>query len=76
MIGLPNLQAMDRAQGARIWIASDRHAQWVRSPGRVRAVIGENPQIKVDAKAETAIEKGFAGPGLLLPNLALTSVSA
>jgi len=26
---------------------------------------GENPQIEVAAKAETAIEKGFAGPGLL-----------
>ena len=26
---------------------------------------GENPQIAVAAKAETAIEKGFAGPGLL-----------
>jgi transposase len=37
---------------------------------------GENPQIKVAAKAETAIEKGFAGPGLLSPNPALTSVSA
>ena len=26
---------------------------------------GENPQIQAAAKAETAIEKGFAGPGLL-----------
>jgi transposase len=26
---------------------------------------GENPQIRAAAKAETAIEKGFAGPGLL-----------
>ena len=26
---------------------------------------GENPQIEVAVKAETAIEKGFAGPGLL-----------
>jgi transposase len=26
---------------------------------------GENPRIEVAAKAETAIEKGFAGPGLL-----------
>jgi transposase len=26
---------------------------------------GENPQIETAAKAETAIEKGFAGPGLL-----------
>lgn len=26
---------------------------------------GENPQIEVAAKAETVIEKGFAGPGLL-----------
>src|SRR5437867_7432015 len=26
---------------------------------------GENPQFEVAAKAETAIEKGFAGPGLL-----------
>jgi transposase len=26
---------------------------------------GENPQIEAAAKAETAIEKGFAGPGLL-----------
>jgi transposase len=26
---------------------------------------GENPQIEVAAKADTAIEKGFAGPGLL-----------
>jgi transposase len=40
VIGLPSLQAMDRAQGARIWMASgfDRLAE------RVRAVIGENPQ--------------------------------
>jgi len=28
-------------------------------------VAGENPQIEVAAKAEAAIEKGFAGPGLL-----------
>lgn len=27
--------------------------------------MGENPQIEVAAKPETAIEKGFAGPGLL-----------
>jgi transposase len=27
--------------------------------------VGENPQIEAAAKAETAIEKGFAGPGLL-----------
>jgi len=29
---------------------------------------GENPQIAVAAKAETAIEKGFAGPGLPAPS--------
>jgi hypothetical protein len=36
---------------------------------------GENPQIEAAAKAETAIEKGFAGPGLLslLPASSLTT---
>ena len=47
MIGLPSLQAMDRAQGARIWMASeatDMRCGFDRLAERVRAVIGENPQ--------------------------------
>ena len=46
MIGLPSLQAMDRAQGARIWMASeatDMRCGFDRLAKRVRAVIGENP---------------------------------
>ena len=47
MIGLPSLQAMDRAQGARIWMASeatDRRCGFDRLAERVQAIIGENPQ--------------------------------
>ena len=47
MIGLPSLQAMDRAQGARIWMtseASDMRCGFDRLAECVRAVIGENPQ--------------------------------
>jgi len=47
MIGLPSLQAMDRAQGGRIWIASeatDMRCGFDRLAERVRAIIGENPQ--------------------------------
>ena len=47
MIGLPSLRALDRAQGARIWMASeatDMRCGFDRLAERVRAVIGENPQ--------------------------------
>lgn len=47
MIGLPSLQAMDRAQGARVWMASeatDMRCGFDRLAERVRAVVGENPQ--------------------------------
>ena len=47
MIGLPSLQAMDRSQGARIWMASeatDMRCGFDRLAERVNAVIGENPQ--------------------------------
>ena len=47
VMGLPSLQAMDRAQGARIWMASeatDMRCGFDRLAERVRAVIGENPQ--------------------------------
>ena len=46
MIGLPSLQAMDRAQGARIWMASeatDMRCCFDRLAERVTAVIGEDP---------------------------------
>ena len=46
MIGLPSLQAMDRAQGARIWMASDAtdmRCGFDRLAERVTAVIGEDP---------------------------------
>ena len=48
MIGLPSLQAMDRAQAARIWPASestDMRCGFDRLAERVRAVIGEDPPI-------------------------------
>ena len=47
MIGLPSLQAMDRAQGARIWMASeatDMRCGFDRLAERVNTVVGENPQ--------------------------------
>ena len=47
MIGLPSLHAMDGAQGARIWMASeatDMRCGFDRLAERVNAVIGENPQ--------------------------------
>ena len=47
MMGLPSLQAMDRAQGARIWMASeatDMRCGFDRLAERVRAVIGADPQ--------------------------------
>ena len=47
MIGLPSLQAMDRAQGARIWMASevtDMRCGFDRLAERVQSVIGQNPQ--------------------------------
>lgn len=46
MIGLPSLQAMDRAQGVRIWMASeatDMRCGFDRLAERVTAVIGEDP---------------------------------
>jgi transposase len=47
VIGLPSLQAMDRAQGARIWMSSeatDMRCGFDRLAERVKTVIGENPQ--------------------------------
>ncbi len=47
MIGLPSLQAIDRAQGARIWMASeatDMRCGFDRLAEQVKTVIGENPQ--------------------------------
>jgi len=47
VIGLPSLQAMDRSQGARIWMASeatDMRCGFDRLAERVNAVVGENPQ--------------------------------
>ena len=47
MIGLPSLQAMDHAQGARIWMtseATDMRCGFDRLAERVKTVIGENPQ--------------------------------
>jgi transposase len=47
VIGLPSLQAMDRAQGARIWMAgeaTDMRCGFDRLAERVKTVIGENPQ--------------------------------
>ena len=47
VIGLPSLQAMDRAQGARIWMASeatDMRCGFDRLAERVNVVIGENAQ--------------------------------
>jgi transposase len=46
VIGLPSLQAMDRAQETRIWLASeamDMCCGFDRLAERVRAVIGEDP---------------------------------
>jgi transposase len=46
VIGLPSLQAMDRAQETRIWLASevmDMRCGFDRLAERVRAVIGEDP---------------------------------
>jgi len=46
VIGLPSLQAMDRAQETRIWLASevmDMRCWFDRLAERVRAVIGEDP---------------------------------
>jgi transposase len=45
-MGLPSLQAMDRAQGARIWMASeatDMRCGFDRLAERVKVVIGEDP---------------------------------
>lgn len=47
MIGLPSLQSLDRAQGTRIWMASeatDMRCGFDRLAERVRTVMGENPQ--------------------------------
>ena len=46
MRGLPSLQAMDRAQEMRIWLASeaaDMRCGFDRLAERVRAVIGQDP---------------------------------
>ena len=46
MIGLPSLQAMDRAQVARIWLAAeatDMRCGFDRLAERVQVVIGEDP---------------------------------
>jgi hypothetical protein len=46
VIGLPSLQAIDRAQRARIWMASeatDMRCGFDRLAERVKTVIGEDP---------------------------------
>src|SRR5271165_6212855 len=46
MIGLPSLQALDRAQVSRIWLAAeatDMRCGFDRLAERVRAVIGQDP---------------------------------
>lgn len=46
MIGLPSLQALDQAQGQRIWLAveaTDMRCGFDRLAERVRAVIGQDP---------------------------------
>jgi transposase len=46
MIGLPSLQALDRAQATRIWLATeatDMRCGFDRLAERVRAVVGQNP---------------------------------
>jgi transposase len=46
MMGLPSLQAMDRAQSTRIWLAteaSDMRCGFDRLAERVRGVIGQDP---------------------------------
>src|SRR6266566_4076833 len=47
MMGLPSLQALDRAQSARIWLAAeatDMRCGFDRLAERVKVVIGEDPQ--------------------------------
>lgn len=46
MIGLPSLEALDRTQGTRIWLAAeatDMRCGFDRLAERVRAVIGQDP---------------------------------
>src|SRR5215472_18708835 len=46
MAGLPSLQALDRAQSTRIWLAteaSDMRCGFDRLAERVRVVIGQDP---------------------------------
>ena len=46
MISLPSLHTLDRAQAARIWLATeatDMHCGFDRLAERVRAVIGQDP---------------------------------
>jgi transposase len=46
MIGLPSLQALDRAQSARIWLATeatDMRCGFDRLAERVRPVMGQDP---------------------------------
>ena len=46
MIGLPSLQALDRAQAARIWLAAeatDMRCGFDRLAERMKVVIGEDP---------------------------------
>jgi transposase len=46
MIGLPSLQALDRAQATRIWLATeatDMRSGFDRLAERVRAVMGQDP---------------------------------
>lgn len=47
MIGLPSLHTLDRAQSARIWLATDAtdmRCGFDRLAERVRAVVGQDPQ--------------------------------
>ena len=47
MIGLPSLHTLDRAQAARIWLATeatDMRCGFDRLAERVRAVVGQDPQ--------------------------------
>jgi hypothetical protein len=65
VIGLPSLQAMDRAQGARIWMASeatDMRCGFDRLAERVRVVLPNRDVLLWHFKGNSVL--GFHGEAL------------
>jgi IS66 Orf2 like protein len=68
-IGLPSLQALDRAQSTRIWLAteaSDMRCGFDRLAERVRGVIGQDPLLCGGPQYVASARSARAAPGQII----------